>query len=132
MHFVSWQIEFNATPSSGSFKKMMDSVKKPFPECVDYLVENIKLDPGFNDYLEWALANNIPTVVVSSGMEPIIRAILKNLCGENHKYIEIVSNDVKARPGKTIDQEGGWEIEYHDERSVASLPKEYMKKLMAM
>ncbi|GAB7346873.1 hypothetical protein MBLNU459_g1954t1 [Dothideomycetes sp. NU459] len=99
----------------GSFKKMMDSVTRPFPECIDYLVENIKLDPGFNDYLEWALANNIPTVVVSSGMEPIIRAILKNLCGENHKYIDIVSNDVKARPGKTIDQEGGWEIEYHDD-----------------
>lgn len=98
---------------------MMDSVTRPFPQCIDYLVENIKLDPGFNDYLEWAISQNIPTVVVSSGMEPIIRAILENLCGENSKHIDIVSNDVKARPGKKIDQEGGWEIEYHDERLVA-------------
>lgn len=94
----------------------MDSVTRPFPQCIDYLVENIKLDPGFNDYFQWALSVNMPTVVVSSGMEPIIRAVLKNLVGKDHDKIEIISNDVKARPGKTIDQEGGWEIEYHDER----------------
>lgn len=95
---------------------MMDSVTKPFPECIDYLVENIKLDPGFQEYFEWALENQIPTVVVSSGMEPIIRAILKNLVGQNHDKLDIISNDVEARPGKTIDQEGGWQIKYHDDR----------------
>ena len=97
---------------------MMDSISTPYPECIDYLVKNIKLDPGFNDYLKWALANNIPTVIVSSGMEPVIRAILKNLVGENADHLQIVANQAKARPGKTMDQENGWEIVFHDDRSV--------------
>ena len=113
----------------------MDSVTTPFPECVDYLVENIKLDPYFNEYFQWALKNNIPTVVVSSGMEPIIRAILKNLVGPDHDKLDIISNDVQAREGKSIDQKGGWQIKYHDDsgfghdksltlRPYANLPTE--------
>lgn len=97
---------------------MLDSVKKPFPDCIDYLVENIKLDPGFKEYFEWALAEGIPTVVVSSGMVPIIRAILKNLIGPDHDKLDIIANDVEAREGKSIDQEGGWKIKYHDESCV--------------
>ncbi|EMF09710.1 uncharacterized protein SEPMUDRAFT_151633 [Sphaerulina musiva SO2202] len=98
-----------------SFRKMLDSVKKPFPECIDYLVENIKLDPGFKEYFEWSLAQGIPTVVLSSGMVPIIRAILKNLIGPDHEKLEIIANEVEPREGKSIDQEGGWKIKYHDE-----------------
>ena len=99
-----------------SFEKMMNSVTRPFPQCIDYLVENIKLDPYFNEYFQWALSQNIPTVVLTSGMEPIVRAILKNLVGPDHEKIDIVANEVEARPGKSIDQEGGWRIKYHDDR----------------
>ncbi|KAL1311772.1 hypothetical protein AAFC00_001858 [Neodothiora populina] len=98
-----------------SFKEMMDSITTPYPECIEYLVKNVKLDPGFNDYLTWALANDIPTVIVSSGMEPIIRAVLTNLVGENAKKLDIVSNHVRARPGKTLEDEAGWELVFHDE-----------------
>ncbi|KAK0259308.1 hypothetical protein LTR91_006037 [Friedmanniomyces endolithicus] len=98
-----------------SFRKMMDSVTRPFPECIDYLVKNIKLDPYFNEYLQWALENDIPTVIVSSGMHPIIKAIMKKLVGENAEKIDIISNEVEARPGESIDQEGGWQIKYHDD-----------------
>ncbi|KAK5740787.1 hypothetical protein LTR17_004377 [Elasticomyces elasticus] len=99
-----------------SFRKMMDSVTRPFPQCIEYLVKNIKLDPGFTEYLDWALENNIPTVIVSSGMHPVIEAIMKNLVGEEKAAkIDIISNQVEGRPGKTIDQEGGWQIKYHDE-----------------
>jgi len=118
-----------------SFRKMMDSVTKPFPECIDLLVKEIKLDPGFNEYYQWALANNIPTVVVSSGMTPIIRALLKNLVGPDSDKMDIVSNDPEPRPGKSIDEEGGWQIKFHDDsdfghdksltlRPYAQLPKE--------
>ena len=104
-----------------SFRKMMDSVTTPFPECVDYLVENIKLDPYFNEYFQWALKNQIPTVVVSGGMEPIVRAILKNLIGPDHDKMDVICNDVEARPGMSIDQEGGWTIKYHDDRWFRSI-----------
>jgi 2-hydroxy-3-keto-5-methylthiopentenyl-1-phosphate phosphatase len=95
---------------------MMESISKPFPECIDYLVQNVKLDPGFDEYFKWSLKNNIPTVVVSSGMEPVIRAILKNLVGKDHDKLDIISNQVEARPGKSIDQENGWQIKFHDDR----------------
>ncbi|CAD0084802.1 unnamed protein product, partial [Aureobasidium vineae] len=98
-----------------SFKRMMDSVKMPYDECIKYVSENVKLDPGFNDYLQWAIKNNIPTVVLSSGMEPIIRAILEKLVGENAKYIDVICNNIQARPGKQVNEEGGWELVYHDD-----------------
>lgn len=98
-----------------SFREMMDSITRPFPECVDYLVENITLDPHFNEYFQWALANNIPTVVVSSGMTPVIRGILQKLVGPDCDKIDIICNEAVPRDGKTLDQEGGWRIEYHDD-----------------
>lgn len=94
----------------------MDSIDRPFPECIDYLVENIKLDPYFNEYFQWSLKNNIPTVIVSSGMEPIIRAILKNLVGADHDKLAIVANDAEARDGKKLEEKAGWKIKFHDDR----------------
>nr|POE98766.1 putative phosphatase [Quercus suber] len=105
----------NLSSRSESFYKMMESIDTPFPECIDYLVKNIKLDPYFNEYFQWALANNIPTVILSSGMEPIIRAILKNLVGKDHDKLDIISNDAIARPGKSLEEKGGWQIKFHDD-----------------
>ncbi|GAB7343187.1 hypothetical protein MBLNU457_1256t1 [Dothideomycetes sp. NU457] len=99
-----------------SFKEMMDSVTQPFDQCIELLVKNIKLDPHFNDYFQWALKNDIPTVVVSSGMTPIIRAILQNLVGKDADKLDIVCNEVAVRSGKkTINEEGGWELVFHDD-----------------
>jgi len=88
----------------------MDSVTKPYNECIQYLVDYIKLDPYFAEFFQWSLANNIPVVVLSSGMEPIIKALLKALIGPEAEKMEVLGNYVGARPGKTIDEEGGWEI----------------------
>lgn len=99
-----------------SFRKMMDSVTLPYDQCIDLLVKNIKLDPGFNDFFQWALTQNIPVVVLSSGMTPIIRAILSNLVGPDADKIDIVCNDVRPRSGKSsINEEAGWEIVFHDD-----------------
>ena len=94
----------------------MDSVKRPYDQCIQYLVENIKLDPGFKEFYDYARANNVPVVVLSSGMEPIIRALLQHLVGKEAEEIQIVSNDVAPREGKSINEEGGWKIIFHDER----------------
>ncbi|KAF2103433.1 hypothetical protein NA57DRAFT_33127 [Rhizodiscina lignyota] len=98
-----------------SFQGMMDSVTKPYDHCIQLLVDNIQLDPYFKEFLSWAIANNIPVVVLSSGMVPIIKALLKNLVGDDSDYIDIVANNVAARPGKKIEEEGGWDIAFHDE-----------------
>jgi 2,3-diketo-5-methylthio-1-phosphopentane phosphatase len=115
---------------------MMESISTPYPECIKFLTDNIKLDPYFTHFLEYARPNNIPVVVLSSGMVPIIDALLKKLVGEElSKDISIVANDVKARKGKTLEDERGWEIVFHDDsgfghdksltiRPYADLPEE--------
>ncbi|KAL8713035.1 MAG: hypothetical protein Q9220_002895 [cf. Caloplaca sp. 1 TL-2023] len=98
-----------------SFWEMMESVKTPFPECIKLLCENIKLDPYFKDFYYWSRENNVPVIVLSSGMTPIIRSLLVHLVGPEANDIEIVSNEVIDRPGKTQDQEGGWQLKFHDD-----------------
>ncbi|CAN8102558.1 unnamed protein product [Discula destructiva] len=99
-----------------SFQEMMDSITTPYDQCIDLLLKNIKLDPYFKEFFAYAQANNIPIVILSGGMEPVIRALLGHLLGEEEvKQIQIVSNNVKARPGKDINEEKGWEIVFHDD-----------------
>ena len=93
-----------------SFREMMDSITMPFDECIQFLVKNIKLDPGFAEFFSWSLENNIPVVVLSGGMEPIIKALLSNLVGPNASKMQVIGNHVGARAGKSINETGGWEI----------------------
>ncbi|KAH8681175.1 HAD-like domain-containing protein [Xylariales sp. PMI_506] len=100
-----------------SFREMMDSIDKtPFDECIRILLANVQLDPAFKAFNDWCRANNVPVVVLSGGMQPVIRALLAHLVGEEEvKDMQIVSNDVAARPGKSINEAGGWEIKFHDD-----------------
>jgi 2,3-diketo-5-methylthio-1-phosphopentane phosphatase len=98
-----------------SFQGMMDSIKVPFNECIDILLKNIVLDPGFKEFYRWSRENNVPIVILSGGMQPVIKALLDNLL-EPGWDIQIVSNDVQSRDGKDINSEGGWNIKFHDER----------------
>ncbi|KAI0159105.1 HAD-like domain-containing protein [Pestalotiopsis sp. NC0098] len=120
-----------------SFQEMLDSVKTPFDECIKTLLANVKLDPKFAEFNRWCRANNVPVVVLSGGMQPVIRALLAHLVGEDDvRGMQIVSNDVAPRqPGGDINTEGGWTIVYHDEsgfghdksreiRPYAALPKD--------
>jgi len=101
---------------------MLDSVRTPFPECIEAVSEStpvpeenvrltvdIKLDPGFSEFYDWTLEHNVPVVVLSSGMEPIIRALLTKLLGHKAQGIPIISNNVD------IAQDGSWEIVFRDE-----------------
>lgn len=99
-----------------SFQGMMDSVKVPYNKCIEILLAHIKLDPGFKAFHTWAREHNVPIVVLSSGMVPIIKALLAHLIGPESEDIQIVSNDVAPRDGKDINEEGGWKIIFHDDR----------------
>ena len=94
---------------------MTDSIKTPFPECISLLRENIKLDPGFKAFYQWSREAKVPVIVLSSGMTPIIRGLLLHLIGPEANDIEIVSNAVMDRPPKKQEEEGGWELEFHDD-----------------
>ncbi|KAK8140942.1 hypothetical protein G3M48_001301 [Beauveria asiatica] len=98
------------------FYDMLDSVKTPFDECLRLLLANIELDPGFKEFYHWAQENNVPIVILSGGMEPVIRALLDKMLGPGWN-MQIVSNNVApaAAEGRGINEEGGWKIAFHDD-----------------
>lgn len=88
---------------------MLESVHTPFAECAKILADNIQLDPGFKSFHAYCKEAGIPVVIVSSGMAPIIRAVLERLIGEKEaKEIEIIANDVKFTDAAGVGET--WEI----------------------
>lgn len=78
-----------------------------FEDTKEYLTKTIKLDPGFKVFLEWCQAHDVPVIIVSSGMTPIIRSIMENLVGKAHSdSIEIIANEVEYLPG------GLWNVKF--------------------
>ncbi|KAM0743777.1 hypothetical protein ACQRIT_002036 [Beauveria bassiana] len=97
------------------FYGMLDSVKTPFDECLRQILANVKLDPSFKEFYYWAQDNNVPIVILSGGMEPVIRALLDKTFGPGWN-LQIVSNNVApAAEGRSINEEGGWKIVFHDD-----------------
>lgn len=92
------------------FTKMIDAIKTPLDHNLKVLEETIQLDPGFKQTFEWSQENNVPLIVVSSGMHPIIKHLLTKLLGEeNIDKIEIMANDV------ITDANGKMTVTYRDE-----------------
>ncbi|KAI5868698.1 HAD-like domain-containing protein [Durotheca rogersii] len=116
---LNYDVIYGRRPFRDTFQEMMDSVRTPFDQCVDTVRERVVLDPAFVRFFHWCRGNNVPVVVLSGGMRPMIRALLAHLVGEELvDTMQIVSNDVAARPGKTINDEGGWTITFRDDRNV--------------
>src|SRR5690554_1817208 len=86
------------------------AVHKTIPECIEILQAHIKLDPGFAAFYRYCKSVDIPVIILSGGMDPIIRALLRTLLLEDEAAeIEIISNGVARRDEK------GWEITFRDE-----------------
>jgi len=110
-----------------AFREMLQSIvanHHSFEECKEVLRRDIKIDPGFKEFYDWCKKNDIPVIIVSSGMAPLIRAVLSNSVGEKEaNEIEIIANDVN------ISSDGKWEIQfrhpssgYGHDKSQAILP----------
>lgn len=89
---------------------MVDSWHMPFPRVLQILSENIKLDPGFKDFVIWARDNKVPVIVLSSGMYPVIETLLKLLLGnELAADLEIISNETRLlAPKNSLEETDGW------------------------
>ena len=97
------------------FQKMVDSWTTSLPETIEILKANIKLDPWFAKFYDWAKSAGIPVIILSSGMVPIISALLVHLLGPEAKEIEIVANEAKPkRPINDLNKPYGWTIAFHD------------------
>ncbi|KAJ9114924.1 hypothetical protein QFC20_001297 [Naganishia adeliensis] len=108
-----------ATTFRDSFHDMLKSVcdnGHNFEECKEILRKNIKLDPGFKNFYRWCRENNVPVIIVSSGMAPIIRAVLTNLISEEEaSSIDIIANDVEYLDDAKTGEK--WEIVYRHPES---------------
>ncbi|PKI83655.1 hypothetical protein MVES1_002763 [Malassezia vespertilionis] len=114
------------------FREMMQSVKRPLSEMEELVRRDVKLDPGFKEFYAYAKSHDVPVIIISSGMEPILRSILSNLIGEKDAHeIDIISNQVRFTDPE---QKGTtWEIVYrhpdnpfgHD-KSLSILPYRQM------
>ncbi|ODV61701.1 putative phosphoric monoester hydrolase ASCRUDRAFT_80727 [Ascoidea rubescens DSM 1968] len=111
------EILIGKTSFRDGFKRELNSVGLPFDQCLEILKRDIKVDQDFKSFYEWCEVHDIPIVIVSSGMKPIIYSILTNFFkNENFKYnddIEIVSNNVKYLD----DNKEQWDIQYRDNSS---------------
>lgn len=103
------------------FQQMINSWKLSLPELISILESYITLDPYFKDFVIWAKAHDIPIIVLSSGMVPVIAALLKKLLGDDlMKDIEIIANSTQlVSPGYSLDKPAtqGWNIKFHDDSS---------------
>lgn len=80
------------------FRLMLESITAnghSYDDCKRALRENIRLDPGFGGFHAWCVEHGIPVVIVSSGMEPTIRAVLPPA----QQDIPIISNGVVDNGG---------------------------------
>jgi 2,3-diketo-5-methylthio-1-phosphopentane phosphatase len=109
--------EDQLTSFSDSFKEALDSIPTPLSECISTLLASIALDPGFRGFLSYAQSVSLPVIILSGGMEPIIRALLTKLVSEHEAAsIKILSSHVRAREGKDLYLDAhGWEIVFHDD-----------------
>lgn len=99
------------------FQKMIDSWQVSLTQVISILEENITLDPYFKEFVLWAKEHDVPIIVLSSGMAPVIAALLRKFLGEElMKDIEIIANEAKPQPPlNDLGQRGGWNIEFHDD-----------------
>lgn len=94
----------------------MHSVDKSMKECIDFQSKHTDLDPGFAHFYQWAKDSNIPVIVLSGGIESMIRALLSKLLGSvEAAEIEILSNKTIARSADEDNSGRDWEVQLHDD-----------------
>ncbi len=82
-----------------------EPVKAPLDEVLEWVFENIRIRPGFSEFVEVAREKGWRLVVVSSGFRELIEPVLAR---QGIDGLEIISNRVDPDPD-------GWKIEFFDE-----------------
>jgi 2-hydroxy-3-keto-5-methylthiopentenyl-1-phosphate phosphatase len=90
-------------------------------QCIDFQCKHIELDPHFVTFYNWAKDSNIPVVILSGGLRPLILALLTKLLGsEEASKIELISNDIEYTGDEYkegVDQRK-WKVKFHDESDL--------------
>jgi 2,3-diketo-5-methylthio-1-phosphopentane phosphatase len=73
-------------------KRELATVTATWEEAVVALREHVRIDPAFVDFADWCRAKEIPLIVVSSGMRPVVELYLADFA------LPLYAHPVDARP----------------------------------
>jgi 2,3-diketo-5-methylthio-1-phosphopentane phosphatase len=75
-------------------EEMWGSLNVPFEDGFEVMESTLEIDPDFQSFHQFCIANKIPFNVISAGLKPILRKVLDMFLGEEESaHIEIVAND---------------------------------------
>ncbi|KAI0386809.1 HAD-like protein [Hypomontagnella monticulosa] len=75
-------------------EEMWGSLNVPFDDGFEVMEKTLEIDPDFQSFHRFCLANNIPFNVISAGLKPILRRVLDTFLGEEaSSHIDIVANE---------------------------------------
>lgn len=80
-------------------EEMWGSLNVPFDDGFEIMEKKLEIDPDFQQFHKFCIANNIPFNVISAGLKPILRRVLDTFLGEEESsHIEIVANEAEIAP----------------------------------
>lgn len=83
-------------------EEMWGSLNVPFDDGFEVMEKSLEIDPDFQTFHKWCLANNVPFNVISAGLKPILRKVLDTFLGEEaSSHIEIVANEAEINEDGT-------------------------------
>jgi 2-hydroxy-3-keto-5-methylthiopentenyl-1-phosphate phosphatase len=83
-------------------RREFEPVRAPLPEVQRWVLENVRVRPGFHEVVELARERGWRFVVVSSGFRELIEPVLER---EGLADIELLSNSVEPDPS-------GWQVRF--------------------
>jgi 2,3-diketo-5-methylthio-1-phosphopentane phosphatase len=79
-------------------EEMWGSLNVPFEDGFEVMEKTLEIDPDFQEFHKYCIANNIPFNVISAGLKPILRKVLDTFLGEEASgHIDIVANDAEIK-----------------------------------
>lgn len=79
-------------------EEMWGSLNVPFDDGFEVMKNVLEIDPDFEKFHQFCLANNIPFNVISAGLKPVLRRVLDEFLGEEaSSHIDIVANDAEIK-----------------------------------
>ncbi|KAJ4302697.1 hypothetical protein N0V90_001587 [Kalmusia sp. IMI 367209] len=112
----------------------MHSLNHSLEDCIEFQRKTIHLDAGFRTFYDWAKASNVPVVILSGGLRPLILALLGKVLREAEiPEVELFSNEVEhSHDNITADFRRNWSVRLHDESEFGIdkgvIIQQYVKK----
>ncbi|EWC46616.1 hypothetical protein DRE_04103 [Drechslerella stenobrocha 248] len=93
-HMLDEEIRTGSRSFRAVSEDMWASLNVPFDDGFKVMEEKLEIDPAFNEFHQFCIANEVPFNVISAGLKPILRKVLDVFLGEKQSsHIDIVAND---------------------------------------